>query len=807
MCNKAQIWHGKDRIITGNVKNNNIAIVYTFGFQIGGQVSRSIDKYLRKAALHIKSGEVVQAEVLYKKVLSKFPKNIKAIQGYQKLKTPPQAEIDRLISLFNNNRFRAAVSLGTTLTEQFPGAVLLYEILGAANMGLGNTDETIINYQKVLQIKPEHTDACNNLGMVFYEQGKFSEAVKLYQKAVEVEPGFADAHYNLGNALKQTGDLRKAIESYRVSFTINPNDVEVLSEYSHALKDYGEFEQAIECYKKVLKIDPNIVNIQTSMNEAINEKIEINDLTDINRRGSEEELSSAQVIFFKGTVLNLKGYQEAAIDCFNRALFLRPDYAECYFNIGGALRNKGELSAAIDSYKMAIKINPDYAEAHHDMGIALKEIGEVDAAIESYEKAVKIKPDYAAAYSLMGVLFSEKEENALALKSFQQAVTVQPEFAEAHFNLGNHLKRNTDPNAAITSFRRALKIKPYFAECHNNLGNCLVEIGKPDEAIKNFQQATKINPSFAEAHFNESLSLLRTTEFILGWPAYEWRWKSKSHVSVSLGSTKPRWCPPKKNRVLLWAEQGIGDEIMFASLIPDLNALCAKLIVQVDKRLIPLFRRSFPNDIDFRQTGEVVSETEYDAHIPMGSLPQHFRQTIDSFKPASKGWLSACDVKTSSLRKKLLSDGSETLIGISWHSTKPRRGAENKLITLRQIAKSLYAPKVKLINLQYGEVNDELNRLRKELDIDVIQVHEIDNKNDIDDLAALIMACDKVISISNVTIHLAGALGKEAQVLLAFASDWRWGYDCNNSHWYDSVKLHRQAKIGDWNNILKQLSS
>ena len=279
----------------------------------------------------------------------------------------------------------------------------------------------------------------------------------------------------------------------------------------------------------------------------------------------------------------------------------------------------------------------------------------------------------------------------------------------------------------------------------------------------------------------------------------------KSHTSVPLESNRPRWTPSDNNRVLLWAEQGIGDEIMFASIIQDLHAACSKLIVKIDKRLIPLFKRSFPDDIDFRPRNEVVSEAEYDAHIPMGSMPKYFRQTADSFKPTSKGWLSACDAKANRLRKTLLSDGSETLIGISWHSTMPRSGAEVKVMTLTQLAKKLHAPKVKLINLQYGDVDSELDCLWKEHGIEVVKVPEIDNKADIDGLASLIMACDKVVSISNVTIHLAGALGKEAQVLLAYLPDWRWGSQPNNSYWYRSVLRYRQTKAGDWDNVLKKL--
>ena len=127
------------------------------------------------------------------------------------------------------------------------------------------------------------------------------------------------------------------------------------------------------------------------------------------------------------------------------------------------------------------------------------------------------------------------------------------------------------------------------------------------------------------------------------------------------------------------------------------------------------------------------------------------------------------------------------------------------MIPLSELATALHLPQVRLVNLQYGDVDNEIESLREKTGIDIIQLSEIDNKDDIDGLAALIMACDKVISISNLTIHLAGALGKESQVLLAPSSDWRWGKRQSRSYWYDSVCLLRQTKIGDWDDVLEQL--
>jgi tetratricopeptide (TPR) repeat protein len=348
-------------------------------------------------------------------------------------------------------------------------------------------------------------------------------------------------------------------------------------------------------------------------------------------------------------------------------------------------------------------------------------------------------------------------------------------------------------------------LKPDYAEAHYKLGITLQALGRLDEAEASYKQSIALKPDYAEAYHNMSLAILSLQDFEAGWSLYEWRWKLKKLVGNPLQSSKPLWKPTKQQRVLLWCEQGVGDEIMFASLIPDLYSSSSKLIVLTDKRLIPLFRRSFPDDIDFRPSNEVVSETEYDSQISMGSVPLHFRQSIDSFKHSAQGWLSASAVKAKNLRSQLLSDDSETLIGISWHTTAHHNGAQNRLIPLNQIAQMLHAPKVRLVSLQYGDFVNEVNKLSTDYGIKVAQVTEIDNMNDIDGLAALISACDRIVSIDNTTVHLAGALGKETKVLLPYACDWRWGQSSQDSYWYDSVQLYRQTKIGDWGHVIKQL--
>ncbi|MDB3929734.1 tetratricopeptide repeat protein [Paracoccaceae bacterium] len=167
---------------------------------------------------------------------------------------PPQATVDQIVGLYNQDKLEQTVSLAESLSKQYPNALILYDLLGAAYVGLQNADKTIESYQKALQLNPNHTDAYNNMGMALYDQGRFEEAVESYQKAVKLEPSFADAHYNLGNALNQTGDLKKAIESYRASLEINPNDAEAYYNMGNALRDKGDLDQAVASYKQASAI-------------------------------------------------------------------------------------------------------------------------------------------------------------------------------------------------------------------------------------------------------------------------------------------------------------------------------------------------------------------------------------------------------------------------------------------------------------------------------------------------------------------------------------------------------------------------
>ena len=368
-------------------------------------MSLPVDKALRKAMNYMRVGELIEAEELYKQVLSKFPKNKKAIQGYRKLKAgitskgssnsePTQEQVQELINLYNQGQFEDALVKVKRLIGLFPGEMVLYNIKGASNTALSRYEAAVDTYKQALTISSEHVETYYNMGLALQCKGDLDAAIESYKQAVKIKPDYAKAHYNMGIAQKNKGDTDAAIKSYKQAIEIKPDYAEAFNNLGNALKDRGDLDTAIDSYKQAIRI--------------------------------------------------------------------KPDYAEAFNNLGNALKDRGDLDTAIDSYKQAIKIKPDYVDVYSNMGNALKAKGELDAAIDSYKYALQIKPDFAEVFLNMGNALSEHSELDAAIDSYKQAVKIKPDFAEAYNNMGMALKDIGNLQAAINSYKQALKIRPEY---------------------------------------------------------------------------------------------------------------------------------------------------------------------------------------------------------------------------------------------------------------------------------------------------------------------------------------------------------
>ena len=571
-------------------------------------------------------------------------------------------------------------------------------------------------------------------------------------------------------ALHQDGQVRQAEQIYQQILRINSQDAEALHLLGVVALQANKYEVAVKLITQATKAD------------------------------------SEQSSFFNNLSVALikQGKLEEAVHACQQAIKLQPDDVETHYNLGIALQKLDKLEQALTVYQKAIKIQPGNAEIYNNLGVILWKQGKLNESIQAYQNAIKIQPDSAGYYSNLGNILQEQGKLDESIQAHQNAIEIQPNYAGPHNNLGNALREQGKLDESIQAYQNAIGIQPDFTEPHNNLGNALREQGKLNESIQAYQNAIEIQPNYAEPHNNLGQTLLLKGDLHQGWKEYEWRWQCKDFSSEIRYFPQVLWNGSDLNgkSILVWTEQGVGDQIMFASMLDDLLQMEAKVITDCDTRLIPLFKRAFPKIQIFPRDNPPVQQlldTNIDYQIPIGSLGRWLRSNQNDFKRKNQSYLQACPEKTSKLKtkyKKLA--GNKPLIGISWKSGNQNFG-EAKSTSLKFWTSILSRQDCFFINLQYGNVKQEVEEhISNKNDTSIYLDNDIDPLENLDDFAAQIAALDLVISISNATVHMAGALGEKVWNLLRYMPSWRWMLNKRDTLWYPSMKLFRQNRIGDW---------
>ena len=345
--------------------------------------SLKLDQAISLAKKKAKEGSPEEARYIYQDILTKFPKNKRASEGLKgvagrlvrkasKVQDAPKDELHSLMTLYNKGQLALVVEHAQVLTKQYPAAFAVWNLMGVSAAQIGQLDQAIFAFKRVLAIKPDDAEVYSNMGNALKKNGKLEEAVEAYNKALAIKPTNAKLCYNMGNALKGQGKLEEAIEAYNKALLIKPNSAKVYYNMGNTLREQDKLEEAIEAYNKALLIKPN----------------------------------NAKVYYNMGITLIEQGKLEEAIEAYNKALAIKPDYAEAYNNMGITLNEQGKLDKAIEAYNKALAIEPDNAETYNNMGITFKEQGKLDEAIEAYNKALAINPNN-----------SKAKENSLSLQA------------------------------------------------------------------------------------------------------------------------------------------------------------------------------------------------------------------------------------------------------------------------------------------------------------------------------------------------------------------------------------------------------
>ena len=494
------------------------------------------------------------------------------------------------------------------------------------------------------------------------------------------------------------------------------------------------------------------------------------------------------------------GETEAGVALIRAALMVRPDVAEACYNLGNALLTLKRPAEALDSFSRALQINPSDAQCQFETGNALNDLKRSDEAILRYDEAIRLDPRYAEAHNNRGIALKDAGRFEEAVTSYDTAIALRPRYAEAHSNRGNALKELARFEEALACHDRAISLKPDYAEAHYNRGNVLGDLKRYEEALGSYDQALILRPDYAEARHNKALLLLGRGRLREGFELYPARWQTASFVGGNFRGKVPRWDGrTQQGQLLLWGEQGVGDEIFHASLLPLVPQDGIRITVAADKRLHAIFRRSFPyaSVID-SSTLAMQKDADYTAQAPVGDLGGILGLDAEMLAARQTSFLRVDEARREALRKAPGFPERGPVVGLSWKSSNKKFGAE-KSLRLSDLAPILSVPGVSFVNLQYGEVAAEIVEAREAFGISVHEVQGLDVFNDIDGLLALIDACDVVVTTSNVTAHLAGSIGKKAVVLVPAGKGCLWYWQGgSNDLWYPSLTRLAQQRVGDW---------
>jgi len=479
-----------------------------------------------------------------------------------------------------------------------------------------------------------------------------------------------------------------------------------------------------------------------------------------------------------------------------------------------ARHRAGDLAAAEEIYRHILEREDKNADALHLLGLVLHQKGENTQAAELIERATALNPKQAEYVYNLGKVRAAQEHWAESAAANRAAIALKPNYAAAHCNLGLALLWQGRPVAAEVSFREAIKNDPSSAPSWSGLGLALRHQGKNADAETAWQKAIDLQPDYAEAHYNLSTLRLAAADFVRGWPGFAWRAGADplSFGAQAVGAhpfSLPLWQGESLagKTIFLWGEQGLGDQILFAGLIPELVEQGAKIFLECEPRLTEFFRRSMPQVTVVsreRPVPSVLTNAAIDVQCPLGDLGRFLRPDFSTFRKHD-GYLKSDPDRVEALKAKYRELGKgNPVVGISWRSPRKRFGALKSTDLTEDWAAILNVPDVTFVCLQYGPVDEALMRAEECHGVKIFRDPEIDSSNDIDALSAQISAMDLVISVSNTTVHIAGACGVPVWTLIPTGAGrlWYWFDGLRESPWYPSMSLREQPIPGDWKPVM-----
>ena len=485
----------------------------------------------------------------------------------------------------------------------------------------------------------------------------------------------------------------------------------------------------------------------------------------------------------------------------------------------------GDLGAALAAYERALKADPDDVDIANDLGRLAMQMGLCEVAEALFRRFIAERPDATDGPNNLACALRDQLRYADALEVLRPAIEANPQSALLWNTLGATVAEQGEIDRSLIFFDEALRLDPGFAKARYNRSNIRLSLGDVDGAIDDCDAALDgAGPNDSERammRFARSTMLVAAGRLAQGWDAYEARLDPR-HVDVThFAVDDPAWTPQAELRgadLLVFGEQGLGDEVLFANLLPDLLEALGpqgRLTLAVERRLVPLFQRSFPQaevgaHATFRiehqsvRTAPFARHRRFDLWAPLGSLLRRFRRELADFPP-SPAFLSADPAQVARWRQALApSSGPVRTVGLLWKSLKVTSQRARFYSPFEQWGPMLAVPGVRFVNLQYGDCAAELAYARERMGVDIWTPPDLDLKDDLDGVAALASALDLVVGPANATLNIAAACGTPSWFVCPPGA---WPMLGSRRYpWYPRARVFSPPGFNRWAPVMTQLA-